>query len=172
MGGPFCHPGAAGDHTAVIIRDLPIVDAKQIGFDANVDERGHFGRLFCEREVAAAAFPFHIHQINVSRNTRAGTLRGLHYQAAPRPDPKIVRCIRGAVWDVTVDLRPDSASYLAWHGCELAAESGDAVLVPPGCAHGFVTLTDDSELLYLMGETYVPELARGVRWDDPAFGIK
>ena len=156
----------------MIFHDLPIADAKRIVFEANIDERGVFGRLFCEREIAAAAFPFHIHQVNVSTNVRTGTLRGLHYQAAPRPDPKIVRCIRGAVGDVIVDLRPDSASFLAWYGCKLSAQNGDAVLVPPGCAHGFITLADDSELLYLMGEDYVPELARGVRWDDPAFGIK
>ena len=171
MGRPVRHSGPRSHRLAVIFQDTSIIDAKQISFEAAEDERGSFGRIFCEQEVAAAAWPFHVRQINLSTNHRQHTLRGLHYQAAPRPDPKIVRCVQGRVWDVIVDLRQESPSRLSWHGAELSAKNGNAMLVPPGCAHGFITLCDNCELVYLMGEVYVPELARGVRWDDPAFKI-
>ncbi|MFD2206235.1 dTDP-4-dehydrorhamnose 3,5-epimerase [Kiloniella antarctica] len=135
------------------------------------DERGFFARAFCEKLFAENDVAFSINQINLSGNVSKGTLRGLHYQAEPKPDPKIVRCIRGAVWDVVVDLRKDSTSYLKWFGTELSADNRKAFVVPGGCAHGFLTLQGDSELLYLMGEEFVPELAGGQRWNDPAFGI-
>ena len=155
----------------MIFHETSVTDAKLINFEATTDERGSFGRIFCEKEMATAAWPFHVRQINLSTNHRRRTLRGLHYQAHPQPDPKIVRCVRGIIWDAVVDLRQESPSHLAWHGAELSAKNGHAMLVPPGCAHGFITLTDNCELLYLMGEVYVPELARGVRWNDPAFQI-
>jgi len=135
------------------------------------DERGFFARAFCEKLFAENDLAFSINQINLSGNVSKGTLRGLHYQAEPRPDPKIVRCIRGAVWDVVVDLRKGSSSYLKWYGAELSADNRKAFVVPGGCAHGFLTLEDDSELLYLMGEEFIAELACGQRWNDPAFGI-
>lgn len=152
---------------ATAVAGLMVVSA-----EAQEDQRGLFVRAFCEAESAAAGAPFHVRQANLSQNQTRGTLRGLHYQDDPKPDPKMVRCVRGAVWDVAVDLRPSSPSYLKWFGCELTAENRKAMLVPAGCAHGFMTLCDDSELLYLMAESYVAELARGVRWDDPAFAIE
>lgn len=136
------------------------------------DERGSFARVFEDEALAAEGLPFTVVHVNRSHNRRRGTLRGMHLQAAPRPDPKIVLCTRGAVYDVAVDLRPASATYREWFGIELDHTSGHALHVPAGCAHGFVTLADDTDVLYLMGAGYDPELARGVRWDDPAFAIE
>ena len=110
-------------------------------------------------------------QCNTSWNPRRGTLRGMHYQENPRPEPKLVRCTRGRVFDVALDLRPHSPTFKAWVGVELSADSRAALYIPPGCAHGFLTLEDGCEVFYQMGESYVPELARGVRWNDPAFAI-
>jgi dTDP-4-dehydrorhamnose 3,5-epimerase len=135
------------------------------------DARGSFARIFCERELEAAGVRFPVRQVNISRNARRGTLRGLHYQAAPHPEPKIVRCLKGAVWDVAVDLRPDSPFYRRWVGEELSAGNLRALYIPPGFAHGFITLSDASEILYLMGEFYEPALQRGIRWNDPALAI-
>jgi dTDP-4-dehydrorhamnose 3,5-epimerase len=111
-------------------------------------------------------------QCNASFNAKKDTLRGMHYQADPHGESKLVRCVRGAIFDVAVDLRPGSETQLGWHGVELSAENGRAFYIPAGFAHGFQTLTDDSEVLYQMGHAYVPEAARGVRWNDPAFGIE
>jgi dTDP-4-dehydrorhamnose 3,5-epimerase len=110
-------------------------------------------------------------QCNASFNAKRNTLRGMHYQAEPHGESKLVRCVRGEVFDVAVDLRRDSPTYRRWHGVELTAENGLALYIPAGLAHGFQTLTDDCEMLYQMGNRYVPEAARGVRFDDPAFGI-
>lgn len=135
------------------------------------DERGHFARTYCTEEFARAGIAFSTIQCNISFNAKRGTLRGMHYQAAPSGEPKLVRCTRGAVFDVAVDLRPDSPSYCRWVGAELSAENGRALFIPEGCAHGFVTLADASEVFYQMGAAYAPALARGVRWNDPAFAI-
>jgi len=135
------------------------------------DERGLFARTFDAAEFAAAGLPSHWPQCNTSWNARKGTLRGMHFQAAPRPEPKLVRCTRGRIFDVAVDLRPDSPTFRRWTGTELSHELRNALFIPAGCAHGFLTLEDDCEVLYFMGESYVPDLARGVRWNDPAFGI-
>ena len=155
----------------MIFEATTVAGVMLVSAEAHEDERGLFVRAFCERETGNAGVPFHIRQANLSQNRKRGTLRGLHYQDEPKPDPKMVRCLRGAVWDVAVDLRPSSSTYLKWFGCELSAENCRALLVPAGCAHGFMTLSDECELLYLMAESYVPELARGVRWNDPAFAI-
>lgn len=136
------------------------------------DDRGWFARSFCQQTLADAGHNFTISQTNLSFNARAGTLRGMHYQAEPSPDPKIVRCERGAIFDVAIDLRPASPTYMTWTGQELTAANGVALLIPAGCAHGFISLTDDSQVLYLMGAPYHADLARGVRWNDPAFGIR
>ncbi len=143
-----------------------------IGLTPIEDERGFFARSFCAASLAEAGHSFEVVQANLSYNHKAGTLRGMHYQADPQPDPKIVRCEQGAIFDVVVDLRPKSPSYLKWTGSELTADNGNALLVPAGCAHGFISLVDESKVLYLMGAPYVAELARGVRWDDPAFDIQ
>jgi dTDP-4-dehydrorhamnose 3,5-epimerase len=149
------------------LADIVIVDV-----EPHVDGRGLFARTFCEAEFAAAGLPTRFVQSSVSFNTRRGTLRGLHYQAPPKPEAKLVRCTRGTIHDVVVDLRPSSATFLRWISVELTAENRRALYIPGGCAHGFQTLTDDAEVLYLMTEFYAPELARGVRWNDPVFGVE
>jgi len=135
------------------------------------DARGFFARIWCEREYATHGLNTRIVQASVSLNKRKGTLRGLHYQAAPHQETKLVRCTRGAIFDVVVDLRPDSATYCRYVSALLSAENHRMIYVPEGCAHGFQTLEDNSEVAYQMSEFYSPEYARGVRWDDPAFGI-
>src|SRR5690348_628343 len=148
------------------IPGVMVVDAA-----VQADERGGFGRTYDEAAFAAAGLPTRWPQCNTSWNARRGTLRGLHYQAAPRLDPKLVRCIAGRVFDVAVDLRRESSAFRRWIGVELSAARRNAIYIPAGCAHGFLTLEDGSEVFYMMGEAYAPELARGARWNDPAFGI-
>lgn len=135
------------------------------------DERGGFVRTFCEMEFAAAGLPFRVVQANVSINAAALTLRGLHFQRAPHGEPKIVSCVRGRIFDVAVDIRRDSATYLQWEAVEMAAGFDRMVCLGEGIAHGFLTLEPDSQVHYLMGAPYVPEAADGLRWDDPAIGI-
>jgi dTDP-4-dehydrorhamnose 3,5-epimerase len=135
------------------------------------DRRGLFARTFCQEEFEAHGLNPCVSQCNVSFNHRRGTLRGLHYQAAPHQEAKLVRCTSGAIWDVALDLRPGSPSYRAWFGAELTAANRAMLYVPEGCAHGFLTLADATEVAYQMSAPYEPAAARGVRWDDPAFGI-
>lgn len=144
-----------------------VVDPDRIG-----DERGWFARTFDREEWCARGMEPEIVQSNTSFSARAGTLRGMHLQADPHGEPKLVRCTRGAVFDVIVDLRPASATHGRWFGVDLTAENARALYVPIGLAHGFQTLEDSCEVLYLMGHEYVAEAATGVRWDDPAFGIE
>lgn len=136
------------------------------------DERGFFARTFCQREFEAHGVDARVAQCSVSFNKRKGTLRGLHYQIAPHAESKLVRCTRGAIYDVAVDLRLDSPTFKQWAAVELSADNRKALYIPAGCAHGFQTLVDDTEVYYQISEVYHPESARGVRWDDPAFGIK
>lgn len=136
------------------------------------DERGSFARIWCEEELAAHGLTAGLAQASVSRNTKAGTLRGMHFQHAPHEEAKLVRCTRGAIFDVALDLRRGSPTFLRWYGARLTAEDGAALFVPEGCAHGFQTLVDDTEVLYLISARYEPAAATGVRWDDPAFGIE
>ena len=136
------------------------------------DERGLFARAWCRDEFADHGLVTEVAQCSISRNTRAGTLRGLHLQEAPHEEVKLVRCTRGAIFDVIVDLRPGSETEGEWIGVELSATTGNALYVPKGFAHGFQTLADESEVFYMMSHPYVAEAACGVRWDDPAFGIE
>jgi dTDP-4-dehydrorhamnose 3,5-epimerase len=136
------------------------------------DDRGWFARTFDAEEFRARGLNPDVVQCNASFNHRAGTLRGMHYQAEPHGESKLVRCVRGRIFDVAVDLRPDSPTYSDWHGVQLSADNRLAYYIPAGLAHGFQTLTDDCEVLYQMGDPYVPEAGRGVRWDDPAFAIE
>jgi len=136
------------------------------------DERGFFARTFCQDEFRAHGLNPCVAQANVSFNHRRGTLRGMHHQQAPHQEAKLVRCIQGAIWDGVVDLRPGSPSYRDWFGVELTAGNRVMLYVPEGCAHGFLTLTDATEVAYQMSAPYVAEAARGVRYDDPAFGIQ
>lgn len=149
-----------------------VADALVITPERRGDDRGFFARLFCEREFVAAGLESRFAQINNSLTACRGTLRGLHYQLPPAAEVKLVRCLRGAMFDVVADLRPDSPTYGRWFGAELTEASRAMMYVPKGCAHGFVTLTDDVETLYLVSEPYAPELERGVRFDDPWIGIK
>lgn len=153
--------------TATDIEGVVIVD-----LDPVADERGSFARLHCPEEFAAAGHPFAPLQTSLSRNLKAATLRGLHYEAAPHEEAKLVRATRGAIFDVAVDLRPDSPTYRRWTGTELSAENGRALLIGRGMAHGFVTLRDDTDVLYQIDRIFEPGHGRGARWNDPAFGIQ
>ena len=135
------------------------------------DERGLFARSWCQKEFATQGLNANLVQCNISFNNKKGTLRGMHFQAEPHPEVKLVRCTMGKVYDVIIDLRPDSATYKQWFAIELSAENRTALYVPQGFAHGFQTLADNTEVYYQMSEVYYPELARGVRYDDPAFSI-
>ena len=136
------------------------------------DERGHFMRAWCSREMLDAGIDFRPVQANMQFNPHKGTLRGLHLQVAPALEAKLVRCTRGAVFDVLVDLRPASGSYGKWFGTELSADNGRMLFVPENCAHGFQSLEDGSEVLYLTSAFYAPQACRGLRYDDPAVGIE
>ena len=152
--------------------EAPLAGAWVVDLDRIADERGSFARTFDRTEFESRGMDPAVVQCNTSVNTRAGTLRGMHFQAAPHGEPKLVRCVRGAVYDVIVDLRPESPTHRQWFGVELSADSGRALHVPVDMAHGFQTLEDDSEVLYMMGREYVAEAASGVRFDDAAFGIE
>lgn len=136
------------------------------------DERGYFARTYCEHEFAAHGLPTRMVQSNLSVTRRAGTLRGMHYQAAPHQEDKLVHCLRGAIWDVIVDIRPGSATWCQWLGVELSASNGRMLLVPKDFAHGFITLTDDAAVCYQVSAFHAPGAERGARHDDPAFGIE
>ena len=153
------------------ITPLKIQGAALIEIEPMGDERGFFARTFCRQEFQDAGLELDVVQSNLSHNVSKGTLRGLHYQDAPKPDPKLVSCIQGAIFDVVVDIREGSATFCQWVGVKLTADNAKALFVPPGCAHGFITLTDDTLVNYQMGAEYVADLARGVRWNDPAFAI-
>jgi dTDP-4-dehydrorhamnose 3,5-epimerase len=139
--------------------------------EAIVDERGVFARTYCAREFREHGLDPRLVQCSISQNSTRGTLRGMHYQCAPHREAKLVRCSMGAIYDVTLDLRPQSPSFKRWFGVELSADNRRAVYVPQGVAHGFLTLADASEVFYQMSEFFHPECAAGVRWNDPAFGI-
>ena len=156
----------------MIFTETPLKGAYLIDMEKRGDERGFFARAFCEREFAQHGLSNRIVQANNSLSARKGTLRGMHYQRAPHQEAKVVGCIRGAIYDVVLDLRPDSPTYLRWAAAELTAENHRSLYIPEGCAHGFQTLMDGAEVLYLMSEFYAPGHAAGVRYDDPAFAIE
>jgi dTDP-4-dehydrorhamnose 3,5-epimerase len=136
------------------------------------DERGFLARTFCEEEFAAHGLRTHYVQCSTVLNHKRGTLRGMHFQQPPYAETKVVRCTIGAVYDVIIDLRPESPTFTKWFATELTAENRRSVYIPPGFAHGMQTLVDNSELLYYISEFYHPAAATGVLWDDPAFGIE
>ncbi|HVX62099.1 MAG TPA: dTDP-4-dehydrorhamnose 3,5-epimerase [Pirellulales bacterium] len=136
------------------------------------DERGFFARAWCQKEFDAHGIEPSLAQANLAFTRRRGTLRGLHFQAVPWQEAKFVRCVRGAAYVVAVDLRSDSPTYMSWAGVELTADNRRALYVPTGCAQGYQTLRDDTEMFYQMSQCYVPGMARGVRYDDPAFNIE
>ncbi len=150
----------------------PIAGMVVVEAEPHADARGLFARLYCPAEFRAAGLgAFTPTQVNLSRNLARHTLRGMHYQDPPRAEAKLIRAVRGAAFDVAVDLRPDSPTYRRWHGVELDEQSMRAVFLPEGCAHGFLTLTPDCDLLYHMGRDFEPGFGRGIRFDDPAIGI-
>ena len=150
----------------------PLDGAYLIELEKRGDDRGFFARAFCTREFTGQSLIPSFVQVNNSLSATRGTLRGLHYQLHPKAETKVVRCIRGALWDVIVDLREGSPTFLKWFGAELSAENRLMMYVPKGFANGFVTLSDDTEAFYFVDEFYAPDLERGLRWDDPAVGIE
>jgi dTDP-4-dehydrorhamnose 3,5-epimerase len=143
-----------------------LIDIEQLG-----DERGFFARTWCQRELTAHGLDAGIAQESISWNRHKGTTRGLHFQRPPHDEVKIVRCTRGAIFDVIIDIRPDSPTFRHWQGVELSADNHRAFYVPKGCAHGFQTLADETEVAYVISAFYAPEAAAGYRYNDPAFGI-
>ncbi len=164
------HPDAKG--YPVNCRPLSIAGAYQVDIEALGDERGLFARTYCAAEFVALGIELPIAQCSISYNRDRYTLRGMHWQRPPHPETKLVRCTAGQVWDCLLDLRPDSPTFKQWTAVELSAENRRAVLIPPECAHGFITLTPNTELFYMMSTPYAPESAMGVRWNDPAFNIE
>jgi len=155
----------------VIFRDTPIAGALILEPERHVDERGSFARVWCARELERQGADARLVQCSISFNARKGTLRGLHYSVPPHAEVKVVRCVRGAMYDVLVDLRPGSPSYRRHFALTLTADNALALYVPEGVAHGFETLEDSTDVLYQMSVFFDPACARGVRWDDPAFGV-
>lgn len=153
------------------VTPLAIPGAWSIDIEPREDERGWFARTFCAEELTAYGIDVRVAQTNASWNIRRHTLRGMHYQAAPHGEGKTVRCTRGAIFDVLVDVRSDSATFGTWDAAELTAANRRALYAPPGVAHGFLTLEDATEVAYQMSVPYHPNSARGFRWDDPAVAI-
>ncbi len=143
----------------------------EIALECKVDERGFFARTWCQAEFKSQGLESDLMQCSISYNSKRGTLRGVHYQVAPFEETKLVRCTRGGIYDVVLDLRPSSPTYKDWVSFFLTAQNRNMVYVPKGCAHGFLTAQDETEVFYQMSEVYDTASARGVRWNDPAFGI-
>lgn len=155
----------------MIFQELEISGVYLVSLEPQSDQRGFFARTFCEREFTERGLELRIVQTNVSWNAKRGTLRGMHYQQAPSKEAKLVSCVRGKVFDAIIDLRAESPSFARHAAVELEAPSRQALYIPCGIAHGFQTLVDDTEMSYCMGDFFDPSLARGVRWNDPAFAI-
>lgn len=156
----------------MIFTETKLAGAFVIEPERRADERGFFARAFCKQEFEAHGLNPEVVQCNVSFNKHKGTLRGMHYQAAPFAEAKLVRCTSGSIYDVIIDLRPASATFKKYFAVELSAENRRMLYIPEDFAHGFQTLQDDTEVFYQMAQGYSAEYARGVRWNDPAFGIK
>lgn len=151
--------------------ETPLTGLYVVELETLQDDRGFFARSFCVREFEAFGLDGRVAQCNISFNEKAGTLRGLHFQAPPHEEAKLVRCTRGAIYDVAVDVRPASATYLKWYALDLTPDNRHMLFTPRGFAHGFQTLLDNTEVSYLMSEFYHPESGRGLRWDDPTLAI-
>jgi dTDP-4-dehydrorhamnose 3,5-epimerase len=156
----------------VIFAETKLGGAFLVDLERREDERGFFARTWCADEFADHGLVNEVVQANVSWNAQQGTLRGMHFQQPPHAETKLVRCTRGAIYDVIVDLRPDSETYKRWLGVELTHENRRALFVPEGFAHGYQTLVPDTEVVYQVSAAYAPDAEGGVRWDDPAFGIE
>jgi dTDP-4-dehydrorhamnose 3,5-epimerase len=156
----------------LIFVNTKLSGAYLIELERLADHRGFFGRSWCQKEFENHGLTSEVVQANISFNKKMGTLRGMHYQVAPYEEAKLVRCTRGAIYDVMIDLRPGSETFRKWIGVELAANEYRMLYIPEGCAHGFQTLEDNTEVIYQVTQFYTPGSERGVRYDDPAFGIK
>lgn len=152
--------------------ELSIKGAFLIEMEESVDERGSFARQFCKKELAQYGIDFDIKQCNISKNYKAGVLRGLHYQKKPNPEIKMISCIKGSCFDVIVDLRKDAHTYLKWLSFELSENNNKILYIPHNCAHGFQTLSNDTVVYYQLSEYYHPQYYSGIRWNDPKIGIK
>jgi dTDP-4-dehydrorhamnose 3,5-epimerase len=155
----------------MIFHETEIAGAYLIDIEKHEDDRGFFGRAYCRNEFNEKAIPFPVAQANIAHSLKKGTLRGMHYQLSPHEESKLVRCVRGAIYDVIIDLRKNSTSYGKWLGVELRAESYRSFHIPAGTAHGYLTLTNDTEMFYMVSEFYAQGAERGIRWNDPSFGI-
>jgi dTDP-4-dehydrorhamnose 3,5-epimerase len=155
----------------MIFTETPIPGAFLIDLEKRGDDRGFFARAFCEKEFAAHQLVTQFVQVNNSLSAQKGTLRGMHYQLAPQAETKVVRCIRGALYDLILDLRQGSPTFGQSFGAELTAENRRMMYVPKGFAHGFITLADDTEAFYFVDEVYAPDCERGIRWNDPRFHL-
>ena len=155
----------------MIFTETSLPGAYLVELERREDERGFFARSFCQREFTDLGLDPCVAQCNISFNHKKGTLRGMHYQLPPYAEAKLVRCTRGAIYDVIVDLRRDSNTFMKWYSVELTVENRAALYIPKDFAHGFQTLADDTEVFYQMSEFYAPEAAGGFRWDNPAIGI-
>src|SRR5438128_4630915 len=155
----------------MIFNETRIHGAFEIHLEPICDDRGFFARAWCRNEFEARGLASGLQQCNISHNSLRGTLRGMHFQVEPHAEAKLVRCTRGAIYDVVLDLRPQSSTFKEWVGIHLTAQNRNMVYVPKGCAHGFLTLQEETEVFYQMSEAYDAASARGVRWNDPAFSI-
>lgn len=155
----------------MIFRETNITDVFEIIPEKKGDDRGFFARGFCEQEFKEHGISFHMVQANIGFSKYKNTVRGLHYQIEPHSEKKLVQCVKGAIYDVIVDLRPDSPTYRQWVGRELTEADQAMMFVPEGCAHGYQTLVNDSQISYMVSSFYAPKAERGIRWDDPAFDI-
>jgi dTDP-4-dehydrorhamnose 3,5-epimerase len=152
--------------------ETPLTGAFELAIEPHHDSRGFFTRIWCQQDFAAHGLSARFVQASLSHNAQRGTVRGMHLQLPPSGEAKLVRCVRGRIHDVIVDLRPQSVSFLRHHAVELDAHTHNALFIPPGVLHGFQTLVDDCEVFYEMTDVYAPQLGFGARWNDPAFGIK
>lgn len=153
-------------------KQLPLDGAFLVSLEKRCDERGMFARTYCKNEFGAHGIVIDIVQSNISTNERAGTVRGMHFQRAPHAEIKLVRCIRGAIFDVIVDIREGSPTYGQWYGVELSEDNGLLIVVPDGFAHGYQALSDGATAFYMVSTAYAPEAEGGLRYDDPTLGIK
>lgn len=172
MGWQVCRANTAGRGACLKFVPTGLSGVVLVEMQCQEDERGFFARTFCRNEFDAQGLDPSVAQCNLSFNRRRGIVRGMHFQAAPHEEAKLVRCVRGAIYDVVVDLRGSSSTFLQWRGFDLTAQNRHALYVPKGFAHGFQTIEDDTEVLYQMSTVYVPAASRGVRWNDPAFEIR
>lgn len=165
------YSNSTSDGKRVKFIEMPLQGAYRLELEPVIDERGFFARAWCQQEFKEYDLNPNLVQCNISFNHRKGTLRGMHYQAKPHAEVKLVRCISGAIYDVIIDLRPQSPTFMQWTAIELTAANRHMLYIPAGLAHGFQTLLDNTEVFYHMSARYHPESAKGIRWDDPAFNI-